>query len=267
MCKKSLGGRPARRAVPQSLNASPPARHRQRSRYMSVRHLATRVAASLAATAAVGAFALAFAVPTATPAGASTACTNSGDQCLSAAQPQGTVTPGPFSSGQNINVVIPANDTFSSTDGLNNNHSNINILECSAPNGVIPTTPSACDGNTISANTILPAGDGSFTFDNYPVYALPDSVTFGEGSTGPQCGDTAATECILYIGNNQNDFTQPPLWSQPFLILANGTDSGANPGDGTPEVPLAIILPVAAMGLIGGTVLIRRRRATRAPAS
>ena len=33
---------------------------------------------------------------------------------------------------------------------------------------------------------------------------------------------------------------------------------------GTPEVPLAIGLPLAAAGLIGGSVLIRRRRAARA---
>ena len=71
-----------------------------------------------------------------------------------------------------------------------------------------------------------------------------------------------ATECILYIGDNYNDFTQPHLWSQPFLISANGNDQAANPGDGTPEVPMAIILPVSAMGLLGATVLIRRRRKT-----
>ena len=35
---------------------------------------------------------------------------------------------------------------------------------------------------------------------------------------------------------------------------------GANPGDGTPEVPMAIILPLSAMGLLGATVLFRRRR-------
>ena len=95
------------------------------------------------------------------------------------------------------------------------------------------------------------------------MYALPDAISLGEGSSGPKCGSTSATECILYIGNDQNDFTKPHLWSQPFFVSANGNDAGANPGDGTPEVPLAIILPVAAMGLLGGTVLIRRRRAAR----
>ncbi len=232
---------------------------------MSVRHVARRVVVSIAATAAAGSFAaLAFAVPAAVPAGATTACSNSGDQCLTAAQPSGTYTAGtPFDSGQNINVVVPANNTFSSTDGLGNNTSNINVLECAAPNGVIPTNTAACDGNTIQGPTVLPNPDGSFTLTGYTVYALPDSISLGEGSGGPVCGNTLATECILYIGNNQNDFTQPHLWSQPFLISANGTDSGANPGDGTPEVPFAVLLPLSAMGLLGATVLIRHRRKAR----
>ena len=226
---------------------------------MSVRHVARRVAVSLAATAAAGTFAaLAFTSP------ASAAGPTTGSIIPNAAQPQGTVTGGPFSSGQNINVVVPTNETFSSDDGLGNNTSAINVLECSAPNGVVPTNPNVCDGNTIQGNTILPATDGSFTYNNYTVYALPDSVSLGEGSTGPVCGNTPATECILYIGNNQGDFTKPHLWSQPFLIASNADDGGENPGDGTPEVPLAIILPVSAMGLLGATVLIRRRRAARA---
>jgi hypothetical protein len=230
---------------------------------MSVRHVVRRVAVSVAATAAAGAFAaLAFALPASVPAGATTACSVPGDQCLTAATPTGTFTPGtPFDSGQSINVVVPANNTFSSTDGLGNNTSAINVLECAAPNGVLPTNPSACDGNTIQGNTILPAGDGHFTYTGYTIYALPDSVSLGESPTGqPVCGNTAATECVLYMGNNQNDFTKPHLWSQPFKVNANGNDLGANPGDGTPEVPMAVVLPVSAVGLLGATVLIRRRR-------
>jgi MYXO-CTERM domain-containing protein len=186
----------------------------------------------------------------------------------SAALPSGSIIPDPtgqtYSSGQNINVVVPANDTFSSTDGLGNNNSDINVLECSAPNGVIPTQPSACDGNTIQGNTILPDSDGSFTYDGYTVYALPDSISLGESPDSPvACGSTAATECILYIGNNQNDFTQPHLWSEPFFVQANSDDGGENPPSETPEVPYAILLPIAAMGLLGAALLARRRRAAR----
>jgi hypothetical protein len=178
-----------------------------------------------------------------------------------AAQPTGTVTPGPFDSGQTINVVVPANQAFAAP----NNNSGVNIVQCSAPNGVVPTQTSACDGNTLQ-NGALVNPDGSMTFNGYTVYALPDSTSLGEGTSGPKCGNTAATECILYIGNNQGDFTQPHLWSQPFFVNPDATDSGTiNPGDGTPEVPMAVLLPLAAMGLLGGTVAIRRRhRAARA---
>jgi hypothetical protein len=227
---------------------------------MSLRHAARRVAISVAATAAAGTFAaLAF---TASPAGASGPTT--GTVIPNAAQCSDTCTGGvPFSSGQNINVVIPSNETFSSDDGLNNNNSGINIVECAAPNGVVPTNSANCDGNTIDAG-ILPNPDGSFGISGFTVYALPDSIQLGEGTSGPKCGSTSATECILYIGNNQNDFTQPHLWSQPFFVTANSDDGGENPGDGTPEVPLAVILPLSAMGLLGGAVLIRRRRTQRA---
>ena len=222
---------------------------------MSIRHVARRVTVSIAGTAATGTLvALAFA----SPAGAAPA---SGDSVPNSAQAVAPFTAGkPFDSGQNISVVMPANSAFAGHQSQG-----INIVECSAPNGVIPISPSACDGNTIQGNTVFPAADGSVNVQGYEVFALPDAGTLGEGSSGPTCGNTSATECILYVGQNQTDFTQPHLWSQPFFINANGNDAGANPGDGTPEVPMAIILPAAALGLLGGTVLIRnRRRAARA---
>jgi hypothetical protein len=138
----------------------------------------------------------------------------------------------PFSSGQAINVVVPANGVFT------NAAQNVNIVECSAPNGVPPTDPNKCDGETIQGNTLQPNADGSldyqaFTGAMYTVYALPDVLSLGEGTSSVTCGNTAATECILYIGVNQLDFTQPHVWSQPFAINANGDDLGENPGDGT----------------------------------
>ena len=224
---------------------------------MSIRQAARRVVIVSTALSAAAAFTV---LSLSAPAGATTPTT--GSSVPNSAVPVGTVTPGtPFSSGQGINVVIPANSVFSDT-------TNLAIEECAAPNGVIPTLPSACDGNTINGPTIKSNADGSVNFQTetgslYTVYALPDSVSLGEGSTGPQCGSTSATECILYIGYNQNDFTQPHVWSQPFFVSANGTDTGANPGDGTPEVPLAILLPASALGLFGGAALNRRRRNSR----
>jgi hypothetical protein len=222
---------------------------------MSIRQAARRVTVAFAAAAAVGAFSIGI---LAGPAGASPP--TSGSVVPNSAVPVGTVTPGtPFSSGQQINVVIPANSVFSST-------TNLQVVECAAPNGVVPTSSAACDGNTIQGVTLKSNADGSVNMQTktgqlYPVYALPDSVSLGEGSSGPTCGSTLATECILYVGYNYNDFTQPHVWSQLFYVNANGDDGGENPGDGTPEVPLAVMLPVAALGLLGGTAVIRRRRA------
>lgn len=160
---------------------------------------------------------------------------SSGTIVSNAAQPVSPFTAGtPFASGQMINVVIPANDVF-------NQHVGVNIVECAAPDGVPPTQPSACDGNTIQGSTILPNADGSFTNTGYELYALPDNVSLGEGSGGVSCGLTAATECILYIGENQLDFTQPHYWSQPFFIAANATDNGSNAGDGS--APVAATVP------------------------
>jgi hypothetical protein len=145
----------------------------------------------------------------------------------------------PFSSGQKINVVVPANSLFIST-------SNVNILECAAPNGVLPTLPNECDGNTIQGPTILPASDGSINLQTqkyglYQLFALPDSISLGESaSSAVICGNTAATECVLYIGENQGDFTAPHVFSQPFYIQTNADDEGESPGDGSaPTVPTA----------------------------
>ena len=80
---------------------------------------------------------------------------------------------------------------------------------------------------------MVAAADGHFTLTGYTVYALPDSVSLGESPGGPVCGSTAPSECILYIGDDYNDFTKPHLWSSPFFIAPNGNDLGANPGDGT----------------------------------
>jgi hypothetical protein len=232
---------------------------------MFIRQAARRVAVAVASVSAASAFSIAM---MAGPAGA--APPTSGSIVPNSAVPIGTVAAGtPFSSGQNIDVVVPANSVFTSTT------QDINILECSAPNGVPPTSPNSCDGNTINGPTVTVNSDGSFDFQSatgsaYQIFATPDAQ-LGEGASGVPCGDTAATECILYIGVQQSDFTQPHVWSQPFFITANadsggenpGDGSAANPGNGTPEVPFAILLPVAAMGIIGGTVVIRRRRLGR----
>ena len=227
---------------------------------MSFRHVTRQVATFSAAVAMTGTVA---ALALATPAFASGPA--EGTEVPGSALPIGTYTPGPFSSGQVIEVKIPANSTLSPGAG-------IFIEECSAPGGAIPSDPSQCDGLTVQGDTVLAGADGSvdYTVSNttsgYTIYALPDATSLGEPSTQtPVCN--TSNECVLYIGENQNDFTQPHFWSQAFYVTPTAGDSGANPGDGTPETPLAIGLPLAAVGVIGGSLFLRRRRHAAAAAA
>ena len=97
---------------------------------MSLRIVARRVVASVAATAAAGTLAL---VAFSAPAGATGPA--SGSIVPGAASPVAPYTAGtPFDSGQSINIVVPANSAFAGS------HLAVNVVECAAPNGVIPVS-------------------------------------------------------------------------------------------------------------------------------
>jgi hypothetical protein len=119
-----------------------------------------------------------------------------------------------FHDGEPISISVGPNGLFTP-------HAHINILECADPGGTtanLPKSDSTCDGNTIQANTILIASDGSFSDTKYVLYTLPSS-TLGEESNGqPVCNN--ANPCVLYVGQDQNDFTAPKLISAPFAIGA-----------------------------------------------
>jgi hypothetical protein len=154
-----------------------------------------------------------------------------------AAEPVAPFTAGtPFASGQGIDIVVPANSVLQPNLGLNIVECTLQPITVTDPLG-LPTDTSQCDGDTNQPNTIIPNADGSVDYQAeteglYPVYATPDPL-IGDTSSTPPCGDTPATECILYIGENDNDFTQPHVWSQPFFVAANATDSGTPAGDGS----------------------------------
>ncbi len=182
----------------------------------------------------------------------------------------GTVTPGPYSSGQTINMQVVANSTLDLANLENFGFSGepaIKVEMCSDPGGTVanlPVTPTNnCDGGTIDSTTAINS-DGSLTLNGFTVYALPDNVTLGEPANQlPVCG-LAPNYCVLYVGPNQTDFADPHLFSAPFQTAANADDLGENPGDGTPEAPLAIGLPLLGLGVVGGTTYLRRRRRTPA---
>jgi len=127
---------------------------------------------------------------------------------------------GNLTDGQVVAVSVGSNGYFTP-------YAAVHILECSDPGGSaanLPKDDSMCDGNTIQGSTILVGANGAFADSNYPVYLLP-SQGLGEQLNGqPICNQTHY--CVLYVGQNQNDFTAPKVFSSPFLI-------SAGPGGGT----------------------------------
>jgi hypothetical protein len=129
------------------------------------------------------------------------------------------ITSGPYHNGQLINVSVGPNRYFKP-------YSRVNILECADSGGKsknLPTSISACDGNTIQGNTILVQPNGSFSEHGYQLFALPNA-SFGEPRDSlPAC--TQKKACVLYIGQNQEDFTAPKIFSPPFTISKSGSHS------------------------------------------
>jgi hypothetical protein len=133
----------------------------------------------------------------------------------SGAPPAVSVSPhGNLNDGQNVSVSVGPNSYFTP-------HAGVNILECADPGGSAANLPkdiTTCDGNTIQGSTILVAADGSFSVPTYPVYALPSSTLGEQANYKPICNQT--NPCVLYVGQNQNDFTAPKVFSAPLTIAA-----------------------------------------------
>ncbi len=182
-----------------------------------------------------------------------------------------TVTSGtPYSSGQTVNVVVSMNSTLSLANLESAGYTGepeMKAEECVDPGGLSTNDPGTplnnCDGQTVLSTSAVNS-DGSFTISNYKIFWLPDSATFGEPATQlPTCG-TAPNYCVLYIGPNQSDFSKPHIFSAPFLVTNNGDDGGEDPGDGLPETPFAIGLPLLGVAVGGSVLYLRRRRRSQA---
>ena len=137
-----------------------------------------------------------------------------------AAAPHIQVTTGPYHAGQRINVSVGANHFFKP-------YSKVNILECADPGGKkknLPTSEATCDGNTIQADTILVAKNGSFSEHGYEIFALPNIRTLDELPSGePVCSQKRW--CVLYIGEDESTFTAPKEFSPPFTVGKSGRGS------------------------------------------
>jgi LPXTG-motif cell wall-anchored protein len=135
---------------------------------------------------------------------------------------------GSFHNGEAISVTIGPNSLFTP-------NAHVNILECADPGGTVANLPrdaSTCDGNTIQGDTVLIAPNGSFSESAYTLFALPSSTLGEQAHNQPVCN--ASNPCVLYVGQNQEDFTAPKVFSAPFSISPlSATTSTRAPGVGS----------------------------------
>ncbi len=167
---------------------------------------------------------------------------------------------GPVPGGLVVEVKVARNHVF-------RRGTHLVIEECRAASPGHPFSIGPCDRKTIQSGPLVAQAHGTADYLGYPILALPDATTLGESARHrPRCDLTHA--CVLVIGSSngdgdgdQDDGFQRAVWSDAFFVDPNPV--GTNPGNGTPEVPSVLALPVVAAAILGGVVLIRRRRAAR----
>ncbi len=143
-----------------------------------------------------------------------------------AASPTLTITPSsggsPYQNGVSLDISVGPNSTFAP-------YSRIIVIECAAPKGVMPVDDTTCDGNTVQSGSVLVNADGSFEVPSYRLYSLPNTALGEAPDSEPVCN--SSVECVLYIGQDQNDFSQPKIFSAPFTVdpAATSTPTTAAP--------------------------------------
>jgi hypothetical protein len=110
----------------------------------------------------------------------------------------GTVTPGPYTSGQAITITGTANSVLSNANlvansvpgqATGNPTGAFYFEECADPGGTVanlPTTSSGCEAATVDFTSVEKDEDGSFDNPSFTVYDLPDLATLGNATmVGP----------------------------------------------------------------------------------
>ena len=146
-----------------------------------------------------------------------------------ASSPTVGITPsGPYHDGETVTVSVGPNSLFTP-------ERRIIFIECSDPGGApsgLPTSVRGCDGNTTQADTVIVASNGSFAEHHFVLYSLPNQNLAELPDGMPVCDSSHS--CVLYVGENQEDFTQPKVFSVPFSVAPTAgsvpTAAGSNPG-------------------------------------
>jgi hypothetical protein len=168
-----------------------------------------------------------------------------------ATTPTLSISPSPgtkaYRAGQSVTLSVGQNSLFSP-------NARIEILECGAPKGVLPIDDTTCDGNTSQGNSILVDKDGSFSDPAYTLYQLPDAAIGDSPDSVPVCDESE--ECVLYIGEDQNDFEKPKIFSPPFTFTTNITAASPMTNPASPPASSSTghsSPPDAAVSLSGGS--------------
>jgi hypothetical protein len=171
-----------------------------------------------------------------------------------AGAPTVSVTPasskGAFADQQVVKVAVGANSLFTP-------NSRVVILECTDPGGSaanLPISYSSCDGNTIQPDTTVVHADGSFVEPSYLLYALPSAALGEQANWQPVCN--ASHPCVLFIGEDQNDFSKAKVFSAAFT-MSGGAPASATSAASTAlaPAPASTQAPVSAAVSLPGTQL------------
>jgi hypothetical protein len=154
----------------------------------------------------------------------------------------GSVTPNTnLTDGQFVHVTA---------SGFPANQANISVTECIR--GALSSAD--CEGRT---QNITGSADsfGNFDLPSYKVRTLPDTAI---STPAILCDGSGQHECDLFIGANLNDFTDPG--GKTFVPI-----EFAAPGQGVPEVPYAVILPLSVLIVLAVAFTLHRRRNSSLP--
>ena len=96
----------------------------------------------------------------------------------------------------------------------------VNILECADPGGLgrrtFPRTSPPATGTRFRGLRSWSVPTGASPNPTITVYLLPSQALGEQSNYQPVCNQT--NHCVLYVGQNQNDFTAPKVFSAPFLV-------------------------------------------------
>jgi hypothetical protein len=152
----------------------------------------------------------------------STSCSSGSSSSPSVVEINGSTQPAVFHDGQSVTVSMGPNKILKP-------YFRVVIIECADPGGKASNLPTSaaekCDVDTVAGTPTIPAPNGSFSTPGYLMYQLP-AKRLDEGPTWlPVCNKS--NPCVLYVGENYNDFTMPKVFSAPFTVTPSPSGSGS----------------------------------------